>query len=161
MATEKAILADLSNTQHSAAVLFLLNEYAKDPMGGGEGLSESVRQNLIPALQARHDAHVILIFVDNKPAAIAICFEGFSTFAARSLLNIHDFAVAAEFRGRGLAKILMNKIEEVARRLDCCKITLEVLEGNKVAQATYRASGFAGYELDPLMGRAMFWQKKL
>ena len=40
-------------------------------------------------------------------------------------------------------------------------LTLEVLEGNKVAQAAYRASGFAGYELDPEVGRAMFWQKKL
>ncbi|RYY03989.1 MAG: GNAT family N-acetyltransferase [Gammaproteobacteria bacterium] len=161
MTTAEVVVADLSNTQHSAAVLFLLNEYAKDPMGGGTELTESVKQHLIPALQARHDAHIILIFVDHKPAAIANCFEGFSTFAAKPLLNIHDFAVTPEFRGRGLTKILMNKIEEVARSLDCCKITLEVLEGNKLAQMAYSASGYAGYELDPIMGRAMFWQKKL
>jgi hypothetical protein len=30
-----------------------------------------------------------------------------------------------------------------------------------VAQTAYKASGFAGYELDPKMGKAMFWQKKL
>jgi hypothetical protein len=35
------------------------------------------------------------------------------------------------------------------------------LEGNKLAQAAYIANGFAGYQLDPEMGRAMFWQKKL
>ena len=41
------------------------------------------------------------------------------------------------------------------------KLTLEVLEGNSVAQSAYRAFGFEGYELDPQMGKALFWQKKL
>ena len=37
--------------------------------------------------------------------------------------------------------------------LGCCKLTLEVLEGNKLAQAAYIANGFAGYQLDPEMGQ--------
>jgi len=102
-----------------------------------------------------------LAFVDQKPAGLAICFEGFSTFACKPLINIHDFAVAPEFRGRGLAKRILNRIEELARQLDCCKITLEVLEGNKTAQAIYSACGFSHYELDAKMGRALFWHKKL
>lgn len=44
---------------------------------------------------------------------------------------------------------------------DCCKLTLEVLEGNKLAQQVYRRFGFQGYELDPKMGRALFYEKKL
>lgn len=151
----------MENESHTAAILFLLDEYAKDPMGGGEALSQHVKENLISALKSRFGVHIVLIFVDGKPAALANCFEGFSTFMAKPLLNIHDFAVAPEFRGRGLAKKLMAKIEEVARNLGCCKITLEVLEGNKIARAAYETCGFAGYELDPHMGKAMFWQKKL
>jgi hypothetical protein len=45
--------------------------------------------------------------------------------------------------------------------MDCCKLTLEVLEGNKLAQAAYIANGFVGYQLVSEMGQAMFWQKKL
>ena len=70
-------------------------------------------------------------------------------------------AVAPEFRGRGLAKRILAKVEELARTLGCCKITLEVLEGNETAQYLYKACGFAHYELDAQMGRALFWQKKL
>lgn len=158
---EEIIIADLENQQHADAVVFLLNEYAKDEMGGGKALSEYVKNNLIAALKSQPGAHSILIFIDGKPAALANCFEGFSTFACKPLLNIHDFAVVPEFRGRGLAKKLMEKIEEIAHSRHCCKITLEVLEGNKIAQAAYKSCGFAGYELDPKMGRAMFWQKKL
>ncbi len=157
---EKIITADLNNQQHADAILFLLNEYAKDEMGGGEELSGFAKENLIAALKSHAGTHCVLIFIDGKPAALANCFESFSTFACKPLLNIHDFAVAPEFRGRGLAKKLMEKVEDIARSLGCCKITLEVLEGNTVAQAAYKACGFAGYELDPKMGRALFWQKK-
>ena len=45
--------------------------------------------------------------------------------------------------------------------LGCCKLTLEVLEGNKTAQAAYVANGFVGYQLVSEMGQAMFWQKKI
>jgi ribosomal protein S18 acetylase RimI-like enzyme len=124
-------------------------------------LSPFVKENLIASLNNRHGVHIILAYVNEKPAGIAICFEGFSTFACKPLLNIHDFAVTPEFRGRGLAKYLIEKIEEIARTLGCCKITLEVLEGNKIAQGVYQACGFSGYELDPQMGRAVFWQKQL
>ena len=103
----------------------------------------------------------MLAIVDGSPAGMAVCFEGFSTFACKPLLNIHDIIVIKEYRGRGISKRLLAKAEEIATGLGCCKLTLEVLEGNTIAQAAYKASGFAGYELDPRMGKAMFWQKKL
>ena len=153
--------ADLDLPEHADAIIRLLDQYARDPMGGGEPLSEYARNNLIGALRQRDDAHVILAFVDGRPAGLTNCFEGFSTFACKPLLNIHDVVVAAQFRGWGLSKLMMAKAEEVALELGCCKLTMEVLEGNTVAQAAYRGCGFKSYELDPAMGRAMFWEKKL
>ena len=76
-------------------------------------------------------------------------------------MNVHDLVVAPEYRGRGISKKLLAKAEEIARELGCCKLTLEVLEGNKVAQAAYRAYGFDGYELNPETGKALFWQKSI
>lgn len=40
-------------------------------------------------------------------------------------------------------------------------MTLEVLEGNQTAQAAYKKLGYAGYEIDPRLGKALFWQKQL
>jgi ribosomal protein S18 acetylase RimI-like enzyme len=155
------INADLSNPIHADAIVGLLNDYAMDAMGGGQQLADFVQANLITALRKRSDVHVVLAFVDNRPAGLAICIEGFSTFACKPLLNIHDLAVAQAFRGQGISKLLMQQVEQVAIGLGCCKITLEVLEGNQLAQALYKASGFAPYELDPAMGKAMLLQKKL
>ncbi len=158
---EEILIADLSSPPHAEAIVYLLNEYAKDDMGGNSELSAFARSNLVPELRKRQGAHVLVALVDGSPAGLAICFEGFSTFACKPLLNIHDIVVASPYRGRGLARRLLAKAEQVALRLGCCKLTLEVLEGNAVAQAAYKACGYAGYELDPKMGKAMFWQKKL
>ena len=158
---EEILIADLSLPSHASTIVYLLNEYAKDDMGGGAELPEFVKNNLAAELRKRQGAHVVLAFVEGAPAGMAVCFEGFSTFACMPLLNVHDLIVAHAYRGRGLSKRLLAKAEELAIRLGCCKLTLEVLEGNTVAQAAYKACGFAGYELDPKMGKAMFWQKKL
>ena len=153
--------ADFADARHAGAIVELLNGYAMDAMGGGQQLADFVKSNLIAALGKRNDVHVVLAFVDDEPAGVAICIEGFSTFACQPLLNIHDLAVAAKFRGRGISKKLIAQVEKVALGLGCCKITLEVLEGNQRAQALYKSTGFAGYELDPAMGKAMLLQKKL
>jgi len=153
--------AEFANPRHASAIVELLNDYAMDAMGGGQQLADFVKDNLVAAISKRNDVHVVLAFVGEEPAGVAICIEGFSTFACQPLLNIHDLAVAAKFRGRGISKQLLAQVEQVALGLGCCKITLEVLEGNKLAQALYKATGFAGYELDPAMGKAMLMQKKL
>ncbi len=146
---------------HARAIVQLMDEYARDPMGGGQALSEAVKTNLPMALSQRSNAHVILAFSELEPAGLIICFEGFSTFACRPLLNIHDVIVSASYRGQGISKRLFQQAEVIARRLDCCKLTLEVLEGNTIAQSAYKAVGFNGYQLNPAMGHALFWEKKL
>jgi ribosomal protein S18 acetylase RimI-like enzyme len=153
--------ADLSVPTYADAVVMLMDEYALDPMGGGQGLSDYAKANLAAELAKREKAHVILALVDSQPAGLVVCLEGFSTFACQPLLNIHDVIVSLPYRGQGLSKFLLQKVEEIAVELGCCKLTLEVLEGNHIAQAAYKSFGFNGYELNPQTGRALFWEKKL
>jgi len=157
----KILQADLTNPIHAKALIDLLNSYALDSMGGGEELSAFTKKNLANKLSKRIDTTVILAFEDDKPAGLINCIEGFSTFACKPLMNIHDVFVGAEYRGKGLATTLLKAAEKLALDKDCCKITLEVLEGNKAAKQAYLKFGFDSYELDPEMGKAMFWQKKL
>ena len=89
------------------------------------------------------------------------CGGIFSTFAARPVVNIHDFGVMPRHRGRGLGRSLLAAVESEAAKRGACKVTLEVLSGNEPAKALYRSSGFADYALDPAAGTAQFWQKTL
>ncbi|MFZ6768672.1 GNAT family N-acetyltransferase [Undibacterium sp. Di26W] len=152
---------DLNNPTHAADLVRMLNMYALDPMGGNEALSDYAKANLIKELKQRNTVRAILAYVDDQAAGFAICIEGFSTFACKSLLNIHDFAVHPDFRGQGVAQAMMQHLSTLSEQLGYCKMTLEVLEGNTRAQNLYRSEGFAPYELNPEFGGAIIMQKKI
>ncbi len=153
--------ADLTNESHANAYLSLMSHYACDPMGGGEDLSDFAKQNLVNNLLKRNDVVIILIFKDNKPAALLTAIEGFSTFACKPLFNIHDIVVFKDFRGLGLTTMLFSTIEKIAKQRSYCKITLEVLSGNEIAKNAYKKQGYEDYQLDPAHGNALFWSKSL
>ena len=154
-------IADYLDKEQAADIGCLLDAYSKDQMGGSRPLSGSVKSNLANELAKLPHAFSVICYVDNKAAGLVNCFEAFSTFKCKPLINIHDVIVINEFRGLGLSQRMLSKVEEIAKSKGCCKITLEVLEGNKAAQNSYMKFGFAGYELDPIMGKALFWQKNV
>lgn len=155
------IIVDYRNPVHAQHLVQLLDHYARDPMGGGQPLPDSVKETLVEELAKRSFAFSLLCYVEDKPVALTNCFEGFSTFAAKPLINIHDIVVHREYRGQGLSQAMLTKVEQIARNRGCCKITLEVLSGNEVAQGAYEKFGFELYQLDPTAGQAQFWQKFL
>ncbi len=155
------VRADYDNPVHATAVVDMLRVYAADAMGGGEDLSEDVQRNIVPGLRATPCAFSVLAFIDGEPVGLANCFFAFSTFAARPLVNIHDVVVREGHRGAGIGRKLFAEIESIARAENACKVTLEVLEGNTPARGLYSALGYGDYVLDPEMGRAEFWQKRL
>ncbi len=161
MSNTRIFRADLGQPEHAAAPIRLMDEYASGPTGGGKALADNTRAHLASALHSRPGAHTLLAEHNGEFVGLLNAFEGFSTFACKPLLNIHDVIVTETLRGQGIGKQLMAAAEQLARDLGCCKLTLEVLEGNHKAKAAYTSLGYAGYELDPAMGKAMFWQKLL
>ncbi len=157
--TDKVV--DNTDPLQTIEMMGLLADYATDPMGGGQPLDDHVLTNLPAELAKRPHAFSIILYVDEVPAALANCFEAFSTFACAPLINIHDLVVSSKFRGMGLSQRLLDAIEERAIARNCCKITLEVLSNNEPAKHAYLKYGFAPYSLDPEAGEALFWQKSL
>jgi ribosomal protein S18 acetylase RimI-like enzyme len=149
--------ADLAHAADRDALIALLDGYARDPMGGGTPLAQAVIQNLPDRLAAQSGARIWLAFAaDGTPAGLAICFAGFSTFAAQPLLNLHDLAVAPAHRGRGVGRRLLAAVERDARATGCCKVTLEVRDDNASARRLYQSLGYGD-------GTAphRFWSKPL
>lgn len=156
--------ADYAHPSHARALVALLDAYARDPMGGGESLSDFARANLVDALAARAQAFSVLAFSgadDATPVGLVNCMEGFSTFACRPLVNVHDVAVLPDYRGQRIAEKMLALVEEIALERGACKLTLEVLGGNAGAIKLYKRVGFSNYQLDPAMGQAEFLQKWL
>jgi len=156
--------ADYANPHHAQVLVDLLDAYARDPMGGGEPLSAFAKHHLVACLAARANAFSVLAFesADEKtPMGLVNCMEGFSTFACKPLVNVHDVVVLPAYRGRRVAQRMLGLVQTIAQQRGACKLTLEVLSGNTGALRLYTRLGFAQYQLDPAAGSAQFLQKWL
>jgi ribosomal protein S18 acetylase RimI-like enzyme len=153
--------ANYQHPAHAQALVFLLDAYSRDAAGGGQPLADFAKQHLVAELAARPQAFSVLAFDGTQPVGLVNCIEGFSTFACRPLVNVHDVVVLASHRGRRVGEQMLALVEQIARERGACKLTLEVLAGNRSAITLYERVGFAGFQLDPAMGNAQFLQKWL
>ena len=161
MADVSVRLVDYSDPHDAAEMIELLDVYSRDPMGGGKPLATETRNTLTQNLAKLDHAFSFIATVDGEPAGLANCFEGFSTFAAKPLVNIHDVVVKSDYRGQGVGKALFAEIEARAAAKGACKVTLEVLSGNEPAKGLYASLGYGSFELDPAKGHALFWEKDI
>ena len=156
--------ADYAKPSHAAALVHMLDAYARDPMGGGAALSDYARSHVVAELARLPQAFSVLAFDgagDDTPVGLVNCMQGFSTFACKPLVNVHDLAVLNAYRGQGVAERMLAVVDALARQRGACKLTLEVLSGNAAAMRLYARVGFADYALDPVAGQARFMQKWL
>lgn len=172
---------DPTRPADAAALVALLDEYARSPSGGGEPLAATSLARL-PALLASRPhylgwlaweatgssggeaagsaAGTASASATRKAVGLINCFEGVSTFRAQPLINVHDLIVTATHRRLGIGQALLAQVEHEARARGCCKLTLEVLTHNDAARRAYDKVGFAPYALDPAMGNALLLEKK-
>lgn len=152
---------DYVDPVHASALVALLDAYAHDPMGGGAGLSEYAKTHVVAGLAARPQAFSVMAFAqgaNQTPVGLVNCIEGFSTFAAKPLVKIHDVIVLPDWRGQGVAGAMIENVIQIARDRGACKLTLEVLSGNQKALRVYGKLGFDAYQLAPEAGTAQLLQ---
>jgi len=145
--------ANFDQPVHTSGLVAILDEYARLPHIAGRGLSQEVRTNLITQLKAKSEKQILLAIDDERVIGVAVCFQGFSTFAGRPLLNIHDLAVTTDYRGQGVGTLLLDAVAQRAKELGCCRVTLEVDTDNPGAKKLYDRSGFVKTQ--------EFWKKEL
>lgn len=154
-------LVDYQDPNQMTLLIDQLNHYALDEMGGAKALAEEVKQRLLIDLPKQPQNFSLLAWVGGECAGMTNCLWGYSTFAAKPLVNIHDLCVNEAYRGLGVSTALLRGVEDHARTKNACKVTLEVLGNNVIAKASYKKFGFKGYELSDGAGTAEFWQKHL
>lgn len=145
MITDKNIQiieGDLNNTEHAENFLKLTAAYMADPMGGVDAWTEEQKSSVVSEMKNHPCALVLFAIADGKFVGICTCFYAYSTFLAKPLLNIHDIYVEESVREHGVAKLLIQGAEDIAKRKKCGKVTLEVRKDNLNARDLYKSQGF-------------------
>ncbi len=93
---------------------------------------------------ANPEAEVVLAFVDNEPAGLALFFRSYSTFLARSGMYLEDLFVEPHLRGRGVGRALLAHLANLAVQRDCKRLEWSVLNWNTEAIRFYKSLGAQG-----------------
>ncbi|MEI7502835.1 MAG: GNAT family N-acetyltransferase, partial [Paludibacter sp.] len=133
---------DFENPAHLDALADLLNQYMRDPMGDAPPLNKLQQLRLVDGLANHPASFVLFVLSDERIVGLATCFINFSTFNVKSYLNIHDFFIQPDYRGKGLANGLMQELISISKERKYCKMTLEVRDDNVIAQGLYKCLGF-------------------
>lgn len=152
----RIIEGDLSLPNHQRALVELTNAYLNDTMGEKRRFPANIKRRLVAGLMKQPAALIFFAEYSDKIIGLATCFLGFSTFYAKKLVNIHDLIVLPGYRRRGVAEKILSFIEGKAKKMECCKLTLEVRKDNITAMRLYKKRGF-----DSGKHPMCFWTKTL
>ena len=89
----------------------------------------------------RKIAEVIIAEYKNQPAGFALFFHNYSTFLGKPGIYLEDLFVNPELRGKGIGKILLSYLGQLAIERDCGRIEWAVLDWNEPSIQFYKSLG--------------------
>jgi ribosomal protein S18 acetylase RimI-like enzyme/predicted double-glycine peptidase len=85
-------------------------------------------------------SHAVTVVYETEGRIAAYCMLLFNR--GTSLTRLYSIATHPDFRGRDIARALMQEIERIGLENDCVAIRLEVKEGNTSAERLYVSMGY-------------------
>src|SRR5580658_8456913 len=89
----------------------------------------------------RPAAEVLLGYLDDECAGMALFFPNYSTFLAQPGLFLEDLYVKPHLRGRGVGRALLARLADVAVERNYGRLEWDVLDWNEPSIGFYRALG--------------------
>src|SRR5690606_2919401 len=89
--------------------------------------------------------HTYLLVCDDGEDILAtalICLCQDAMFDTQPFAIVENFVVSANYKRKGIGKIMMNYIENLCAQKNCSKIMLQTSSENRNAQDFYTALGF-------------------
>lgn len=98
---------------------------------------ELLRENLF----VKKLAEVVIAEEDNTPVGFALFFHNFSTFLGKGGIYLEDLYVKPNMRNKGIGKILLKYLANLAVERDCGRLEWSCLNWNEPSIAFYKERG--------------------
>ena len=86
-------------------------------------------------------AEVVIGFAGDEPAGFAVFFHNYSTFFGQRGMYLEDIFVTPEHRRKGLGKMLLVHVANIAVERECGRFEWLVLDWNEDAARFYKGLG--------------------
>jgi len=103
-----------------------------------EATEEKLRESLF---SANANTEALLCYLGDVPVAYAVYFHNFSTFVGKKGIYLEDIFVYPEYRKKGIGKLLLKHIAQIAVEGNCGRMEWAVLNWNQPAIEFYKSIG--------------------
>jgi len=79
---------------------------------------------------------------NGKAVGFTQCYPLFSSTSMKRLWLLNDLFVDAEYRGQGISKLLIGRVQELARQTNAAGVLLETEKTNDIGNQLYPRTGF-------------------
>ena len=86
-------------------------------------------------------AEVVIAEEDNIPVGFALFFHNFSTFLGKGGIYLEDLYVKPNMRNKGIGKMLLKYLANLAVERDCGRLEWSCLDWNEPSIAFYKERG--------------------
>jgi GNAT superfamily N-acetyltransferase len=94
-------------------------------------------------------AHAVLLVEDDEQDNTLLGYVLLLFSQGTSMARLYSIAVAPQWRGRGIARQLLEAAEALALENDCVSLRLEIRRDNLASQALFRAAGYKPFKVVP------------
>lgn len=91
-------------------------------------------------------AEAVLAEVDGRSAGFALYYPTYSTVLGREGMHLEDLYVSEEYRGRGVGRVLLDHLAQLAVQRGCARLEWWVLRTNEPALRFYRSMQARGLD---------------
>lgn len=85
--------------------------------------------------------YILIAKETEKAVGYAFYFFTYSSFLAKKTLYLEDVFISQDYRSKGIGKMFMNKLKEIAQKNNCGRMEWCVLDWNKNAIDFYEHLG--------------------
>jgi ribosomal protein S18 acetylase RimI-like enzyme len=92
-----------------------------------------------------NEESIIFIAIDTDTDSVmgfVNLYPSYSTLALQRLWILNDLGVSGHFRGKGVSKALVQKVQEFAKETNAIRIELKTAVNNTTARNLYKAMNF-------------------
>ncbi len=83
----------------------------------------------------------VIAHFNGKPVGMAVFFFAWASYSGAPILYGEDLFVLPEYRGRGIGKKIIQKLECIANERECCEMRWVVYDWNEKAIGFYNKLG--------------------
>ena len=131
----------LATTSDLTAIAELMRELI-DVLRTNEGINRQELTQSLDKLYKTQNSYMLVAKKDGKVIGFAQFYTRQTALNPKPCATLDELVVNKEYRRQGIGKLLVEKVIDECRKLDCYEVELSTELTNTIAQKFYKGCGF-------------------